>query len=154
MNEYYVYCIKEEFADYYFYKCDLLYRFLKRFQETKERPDLVDQFNYITIEYPVHLLTYIHPNLKETPSIKIAQKDNQLHLFTDSGYLVVYLEKNRLIVRCTSLQDAETILFPALKSFYPYLFIIGMNVDEYGWMSPHILKKSFLKEKQILYSYP
>lgn len=152
MNEYYVYCIKEEVAEGYFYKYDLLYRFLKSFQENNERIDLSRQFNYITIEYPFNLLTYILPNLKKVPSIQMIKKDKQIDLYTKSGNISVFLHKNYLKVHCSTLQEAETILFPALKLFYPYLFIMGTNVDEYGWISPHVLHNSYFLEKQTLYS--
>lgn len=154
MKEYHIYWIKDEFADHYYYKCDLLYRFIQAYQENNVRIDLALQFNYITSNFPMDLLNAIIYKLKKSPSIRIIKAgNNQLDLRSEKSYLKFYINKERLILQCDSLQDAEKILFPSLRGVYPYLFVINPHYNEYGWISPGINKFSIVEEKEILYSY-
>lgn len=151
MNEYDVFWINEEFSYHYFYKSGILYRFLNSYQNNKDRMDLSTQFRYITYTFPEEIL---HAHLrKPDPFREILQtKHNQFTLYQNEQSVVLYIYEHYLKFQCETLHDAEDLLFPILREFHPYLFIMNVNKQDYGWLSPST-KRNELKTKQLLYSY-
>jgi len=153
MKEFSIYCIKDEFAEHYFYKCDILYRFIKSHHANRFRQDLALQFNYITNNFPSDISFYVMSQLNRMDSIQISKDENQLEIYSDNHYLSLYVHKKQLKFHCKSLYEAENILFPALRLVDPYLFIINHNANEYGWLSPDKNKINITEGKELLYSY-
>jgi len=154
LKDYHIYCIKDEFADHYYYKCDLLYRFIQAYQEERNRSDLALQFNYITSHFPSDLIVAIKSKLKKSHSYKVENEGvNWLELISKGRCLYLYIYKEKMILKCESLHDAETILFPSLRGVYPYLFVIGPLLNEFGWISPDLNKFPLIEKKEVLYSF-
>jgi len=154
LKEYHIYYIKDEFADHYYFKCDLLFRFIQAYHEEKDRPDLASQFNYITNKFPEDLIQAIKSKLKRTSSYFVDNESpNCLKIQSGNRQLILFIYKEEMIMQCDSLHDAEVILFPSLRGVYPCLFIIGPLVNEYGWISPEINKFPSLEKEEVLYSY-
>lgn len=134
MYEYSVIWIKEDIAKHYFHKSDILYRFIKAYQKNHDRTDLKKQYDYITNDFPEtalisHMKKYLN-NVSvqvEGPQIKL---NKNLHLIS------LHISEKHLKFRCETLQDAEETLFPILRQFQSILFIIGNNIENYGWISP------------------
>ncbi|WP_158701740.1 sporulation inhibitor of replication protein SirA [Lentibacillus sp. Marseille-P4043] len=151
MGNYSIYWIKEEFAYRYFHKSGILYRFLKEYQTNTERTDLKNQFNYITKSFPAaSLLTHIKNHLQTRKNIMVNGK--YIEMFTnDSHYITLHIQEKQINFRCEMLHDAEKLLFPALRSFHPCLFIVGNDLDNYGWISLVSMERAYL-HGQVLYS--
>lgn len=152
MNEYLVFWIKEEFAFHYFYKNDVLYRFLVLYQKNKDRQDLLTQYDHITNVLPKHTiishLKRFHPN-----RVSSKYHSNQLEINYETQHLTLYVYKKHLRFYCKTLQDAEELLFPTLRLFQPFLFVMGKKSrGDYGWISP-VTKKRKYNNGQVLYSY-
>ncbi|WP_042144657.1 sporulation inhibitor of replication protein SirA [Paucisalibacillus sp. EB02] len=150
MKEYKIYWIKEEFAKHYYYKSDILYRFLREFHNKQYRVDLVSQFNFITESFPKDLLMF---QLLRQPKNKL-QSDHtfdKIELENKHSFISLHIEEKQIKFRCETLQDAETLLFPALRRFHPYLFIIDDYYENYGWISPVRTSVGYNNE-QVLYS--
>lgn len=148
MIEYNVFWIKEEFAYHYFYKSDILYRFIKSYQNNKSRQDLSSQYNYITNVFPKNTLV---SHLHQDKQIQIAMKDYQLKIYNKERHIYLQIEEKYLTFYCHSLHDAEELLFPSLRLFHPLLFVVGTYVEDYGWITS-IVKNNY-KLRQVLYSY-
>jgi hypothetical protein len=150
MKEYKIYWIKEEFARHYYYKSDILYRFLREFHRQKNRVDLVSQFNFITESFPKDSLTF---QLLRQPKNRLQNEQNIdiVDIENKHSLISLHIEEKQIKFRCETLQDAETLLFPALRQFHPFLFIIDDHYENYGWISPVRTSIGYNNE-QVLYS--
>ncbi|WP_343753241.1 sporulation inhibitor of replication protein SirA [Lentibacillus halophilus] len=152
MNHYSIYWIRKEFAHFFYYKSEILYRFIKSYEHDRNREDLASQFQYITQTFPCSLLT---THITEClPSDTVAIKNNDLlNIYAnDERYISLHMEKKRINFRSDIIYDAEDLLFPALRSFQPYLFVVGNNTEDFGWVSPVCRLTKMDKIGQVLYS--
>lgn len=151
LNHYSIYWIKEEFAHHFYYKSNVLYQFIKEYENNKNRGDLKNQFAYITMEFRKPLLiSHLKENYPENTELKAA--GDGLQICRDMQYISLHIHNKHLNFRSEMLQDAEELLFPALRQFQSYLFIAGNDLENYGWISPVTRRKKDI-EKQMLYSY-
>ncbi|WP_217585523.1 sporulation inhibitor of replication protein SirA [Lentibacillus saliphilus] len=150
MKTYSIYWIEEEIAQYYLHKGELLYRFFSEYHERENNIVLQKQFHYITKQIPQHKL---HRHINSSLHIKRSSKNiNDLILFSlDHDPIYVALFNRQIKFQCDMLHDAERYLFPLLKEIQPFLFVVGDDHDNYGWMSPPTQFKLDY-HKQILYS--
>jgi hypothetical protein len=152
LKEYLAFWIKEEFAYHYFYKNDILHRFLSSYQGSKDRWDLAIQFDYITNEIPKHMLIS-HLKMIHSQHVQAQRKVNPIEIYNDQQYMTLHIHEKHLEFYCDRLYDAEELLFPTLRIFQPLLFVMNKtNKDEYGWISP-VTKNRKYNNGQILYSY-
>ncbi|OZU90228.1 hypothetical protein CIL03_03535 [Virgibacillus indicus] len=150
MYEYSVYWIIEDVARHYFHKSDILYRFLKDYQDNRDRIDLAAQFAYITKNIPQkNLIPHMKQYYRDKGFIKINR--SLIEIYKDGEYISLHMNEKHLKFRCKTLQVAEGILFPMLRQFQPILFITGNDIDKYGWISP-VSKLSEYQREQVLYS--
>ncbi|RLL45405.1 sporulation inhibitor of replication protein SirA [Oceanobacillus piezotolerans] len=151
MEEYSIYWINEEVARNYFHKSDILYRFLVEYENNPNRVDLRKQYNYITNRFSIDILiSHLRSHLKNIYSYRM--KDSFIEISTTKQCIALHIGEKRLKFRSGSIQEAEELLFPILRRYQLYLFVIGNTINNYGWISP--LKLSSVKrEKQVLYSW-
>lgn len=76
---------------------------------------------------------------------------HQFEIQKDDSFVFLQLHEHYLTFYCDTISDAENILFPFLRLFHPYLFVVGISVDDYGWMTP--VTKNHSPSRQVLYSY-
>lgn len=151
LNHYSIYWIKEEFAHHFFHNSEVLYRFIKEYQMNKNREDLERQYEYITLDFPKSsLISHITNNHPNNSNMKV--EGNRLKIYKDIQYISLHIQKKKINFRSEMIHDAEELLFPALRLFQPYLFIVGNDLRNYGWISPVIQGKKN-KTGQVLYSY-
>ncbi len=152
MSKYFVFWIKEEFAYHYFYKNDILHRFLSAYQQNKDRWDLSIQYDYITNRFPNNMLIS-HLYKSHYQSVQAKNNKKEFEIYNHQHYLTLHIHEKHLIFHCESLYDAEELLFPTLRIFQPLLFVMSeTNKEEYGWISP-VTKNRKYNSGQILYSY-
>lgn len=148
MNKYSIYWIKQEVAEHYFYKSDVLYRFLKSYQHDQNRQDLSTQYRYITHSFhEAHLAEHIKM-YDHHVSIKTHWNDQKMTLSKNNQYILLQIDHSHLTCVSTSLHDAEAMLFSILRTFNPLLFIISHTENNYGWISPVTHTK--YKNRQVL----
>ncbi|SDJ70468.1 sporulation inhibitor of replication protein SirA [Sediminibacillus albus] len=150
MPDYSIYWIEEEFHRHYFYRSDVLFRFLKQCHLQPENEILMKQFAYVVHQVPVdrllkHMKQCLAPGrfqFEESRHISIQTKGNKLNLFLGDRYLSGSSK---------SMEAAEEILFQTLRKFDRNFFIIETESEKYGWVSP--VHKSYHRlNKQLLYS--
>jgi hypothetical protein len=151
MSHYSIYWIRKEFAYRYYYKSGILYRFLKEYQHNLNSTELKDQYNFITNTFPAaSLITHIKNTLQHRLNLTI--NDKHLEIFNDHAQAIsLHIHEKHINFRCEMLHDAENMLFPTLRSFHPFLFIVGNDLDNYGWISP-VSKERVCTDGQVLYS--
>src|SRR5699024_3758735 len=120
--------MKKEFAYQYFHKSDILYRFIRAYQQEKYRKDLAMQYNYITNSFSTDkLITYMkRSSLKR---VNILSQSNQVEICKSMQCMSLYIHVKHLALRCETLLDAEVFLLPSLPRFHPFLFIIENQFD-------------------------
>lgn len=143
------YWVKEEVACHYFHKSEVLYRFLRDYHLHSARKELQMQYNYITASLGTsQLISHIKKHTRNNVSLT----GKQLKLGKNAQSVALHIHEKHLKFHCETLYDAETLLFPVLRTFYPYLFIIENNLANYGWITPITMNRVDKKE-QVLYSY-
>ncbi|MFD1850288.1 sporulation inhibitor of replication protein SirA [Oceanobacillus bengalensis] len=151
MYEYSIYWIREEIASHYFHKSDILYRFFGEYQDNSNRIDLRKQYLYITNRFSKNtMISHISMHLKD--NVNFHMKGSSMEIYTDRQYISLHISEKQLKFRSGSLQDAEEILFPVLRIFQPFLFVIGNTDEKYGWITPVKLPKAE-RENRVLYSW-
>jgi hypothetical protein len=151
MQEYSIFWVIDEIAEHYFHKSHLLFLFYRDFQSEPGREDLKTQKEYITKRFPKEILiSHIKNNYQNQAKLNI--KKSTIEIYKGNQYIALHINEKHLKFRCKTLQDAEELLFPALRQFQLNLFIIGENTSNYGWISP-LLTTSKYQDEQVLYSY-
>ncbi|RYG71411.1 sporulation inhibitor of replication protein SirA [Lentibacillus lipolyticus] len=151
LNHYSIYWIKEEFAHFFYYRSEILCRFIKSYEQDQGREDLASQFQYITHDFPrTSLIAHIMDCLSSNTNMK--KEDGLLKLYENERYISLHMEKKRINFRSDIIHDAEELLFPALRSFQPYLFVVGNNTEDFGWVSPVCQLTEKDRPGQVLYS--
>ncbi|WP_404452722.1 sporulation inhibitor of replication protein SirA [Virgibacillus necropolis] len=150
MNTYSIYPIKKEFARRYYYRSDILYRFLKQYHENNKNQVINDQFKEITCFFSTKELNTKIKSLYNNKAI-VKDGNNSVEIEQDNHYISLHISEKQIDFRCDMLQDAEVLLFPILKLFHPSLFVLDNNYNNYGWISPVTKLKDHLSE-QVLYS--
>jgi Sporulation inhibitor of replication protein SirA len=145
-----VYLIKEEFATHYYYKSDILYRFLLEYHDKQSRHDLFTQFHFITKSFPKDsLISQLIRQPKNT--LHKEKKSEIIELGNKHSYIALHIYEKHIKFRCETLQDAEELLFATLRRFYPYIFIVDNHYENYGWISP-VRTSSVYNNDEVLYS--
>lgn len=133
LHEYVIHWIRREFAHHYFYKSDILYRFIKEYENNLNRDDLKKQYEYVTNDFSKSsIIRCIRQFIKNKGSITV--NGNHLFLMDSHTSIDLHVFEKQIYLKCENLIDAEELLFPALRTLQPYLFITGVNLDNYGWM--------------------
>ncbi|GAB3796860.1 sporulation inhibitor of replication protein SirA [Virgibacillus kimchii] len=134
MNTYSIYWIKEEIANHYFHKSDILYRFLRSYQKDDARKDLIMQFDYITHNFSYEkLISHMKGYYNNTKAI-VHIDGSRITICQNGSCISLLISKKHLKFRCDALQDAEQLLFPMLRRYQRLLFITGKK--DFGWISP------------------
>ncbi|UJL48017.1 sporulation inhibitor of replication protein SirA [Virgibacillus sp. NKC19-16] len=151
MYEYSIFWIKEDVAKHYFYKSGILYRFMRDYQKNQNRADLKIQHDYIINRFPKNILiSHIKRYCREN-YIVFQLERSHIQLHKNKQLISLHISEKHLKFRCETLEDAEEFLFPMLRQFQPILFIIGNNIENYGWISPIPYSGNYYSE-QVLYS--
>ncbi|WP_068672255.1 sporulation inhibitor of replication protein SirA [Oceanobacillus sp. Castelsardo] len=150
MYDYSIYWIKQEIANHYFHKSDILYRFFEEYHHNKNRIDLRKQFLYITknIEKDT-IISILKYNLKD--DVQIKQNGSTSEIYDNGHFISLHIDKKQLNFRSRSLQDAEEFLFPVLRLIHPLFFVVGHRDQNYGWISPIKFPRN-IDRNQVLYS--
>ncbi|MFC4557223.1 sporulation inhibitor of replication protein SirA [Virgibacillus kekensis] len=152
MNHYSIYWIKEEFARHFFYRGDIVYRFIKDYQVNGHRGDLKSQFDYVTREFSCSdIITHIRKN-NTCSKLSMEVEGDFLKIWSKRRYISLHIEKKRINFRSEIILDAEETLFPTLRSFHPHLFVMGEDSTNYGWISP-VGQEDEDEIRQALYSF-
>ncbi|WP_179107163.1 sporulation inhibitor of replication protein SirA [Sediminibacillus massiliensis] len=151
MLYYSIYWIKEEVSLQYFYRSDILYRFLSECNMYPDKTDMMKQFEYITHPIPAKQLVghIIKCQAKGVESVtdgrrlKLAGKEQSLELFTAGRFLHG---------NCGTMDEAETLVFQPLRLFDRNFFVIENETGKFGWISP-VTKRNHTLNPQLLYSF-
>ncbi|MDY0396449.1 sporulation inhibitor of replication protein SirA [Virgibacillus halophilus] len=125
MQMYAIFWIKDEFAHHYFYKVDLLNQFLKSVATDRQDALLAMQVREITHCFDADaFLHHIYSQLHCGSHVQV--DDNQITIYSDKHFITLHIEKNQIKFLCQTLTEAESLLFPLLRSFHPFFVCVGL----------------------------
>lgn len=123
------------------------------YQCNSDRQDLSDQYNYITNKFSTELLVnHLKKALQQPGSVKQDKNTIKIYSKNKNSHIVLHIYKKHLEFYCKNLNEAEELLFPALRTYQSLLFITNNKTDDFGWISPVINNYEF-KNSPKLYSY-
>ncbi|HLR15915.1 MAG TPA: sporulation inhibitor of replication protein SirA [Bacillota bacterium] len=144
LEVYYVYSMKTKAAHHFYYKSDLLYHFLKNYNEQREEKELTNQFSYVTTRLETGKVMELLKKISSNVQINEIQAN---YFQITNGMKSVYLHvlETHLKLKCPSIYDAEQLLFKPLRLYPTHLFVAHAKKQVYGWIST-------LKNEQVLNS--
>jgi len=149
MPKYTIIRVRGEIARHYFQKSDLLYRFLLTYKYNHHKDYLQRQHSFVTrCISPEKIMGQIQDMYES----QLIMRGNNIEISSGHNKIALHISKKQIKFCCETMQDAETLLFPALRKVYPYLFVVCEDYVNYGWISP-ISNKEQEKQEQVLYSY-
>ena len=142
MHTYSAFWIREEFHHHYFYRSDILYRFLHEYLRSDKRSnEWNDQYNYVTQFIPYsELLSHI--NNFHQRRINISISEESIELSKDDSFAIIYMAERCFTIKCESIEQLDSLLFQPLKTFNPSFFVIELGSTNSGWVTP--IKKEIL----------
>lgn len=146
-----IFSIRDEFAKRYFYKSDILFRFLKKAISSEDKI-LSKQFNYITQSFSTSMilsqLTHI-----DDKQVTVNEEDEEIMIQDDRATIQISINDKFLTFACDQTYQSEELLYHTLRDVSPYMFIMNDKKDNnYGWVSP-LNQKLRYKSGQLLYSF-
>ncbi len=151
MPNYSIFIVNSEFANHYFYRSEILYRFLRKFDVYPRDSITYKQSRYVTSEIPVReLMDYLA--FSHSGKSEFEKDGNRLRIKDHRSDVAELL----IDLRCihgfsTSFSAMENLLFQYLRRFDSRFFIIECDSDNYGWISP-IGKRHKDLNTRLLYS--
>ncbi|MDC3416295.1 sporulation inhibitor of replication protein SirA [Aquibacillus salsiterrae] len=141
MQKYSIFWIEEEFCYHYFYRSEILYRFLNEYLSYTSRTDLLSQFTFVTRNLPYNTLLTHFKNY-HGDSLKLEMTEKGLVMEKGNSSVCLELFDRYITVQAFSVEEADRLLFQCLKSFDPSFFIIESETTNCGWITP--IKKEVL----------
>ncbi|MDC3414238.1 sporulation inhibitor of replication protein SirA [Aquibacillus sp. 3ASR75-11] len=151
MREYTIYWIRKEFCNRYFFRSEILFRFIASYHKETHNPILSSQFQFVAQDIPyIQLVNHIKSYY--TPFLDIQVEGNQIILNGNDQLMVTMdIHRKQVQIRCQHIQDAESVVFQPLRTFDSCFFVIEQGVHNYGWISP-LKKRKDILDKELLYS--
>lgn len=134
LEVYYIYSMKKQVARHYYYKSDLLFRFLATCEWRIEQEDIMKQFMYVTHTIQARRIIQFIQNMSHTVTMnRIGEHD----FIFSNGVQTVRLSMHDMYIQltCPSIYDAEQLVFQPLRSFPNDLFVVHSEKHVYGWIS-------------------
>ncbi|QTM99503.1 sporulation inhibitor of replication protein SirA [Sediminibacillus dalangtanensis] len=150
MPNYSIFLVNSEFANHYYYRSEILYRFLRKFDVYPVDSINYKQSRYVTSEIPVReLMDYLA--LCHSGENAFEKKGNVLRIEGQSDVAELLIAGTCIYGSSSSFSGAEKLLFQYFRRFNSRFFIIEYDSDNYGWISP-IGKRHKDLNTRLLYS--
>src|SRR5699024_7400693 len=151
LKTYTVFSIRDEFAKRYFYKSDILFRFLKDAPEADNKA-IKKQFDYITNSFTTSDIVSRLSDINEA-SLRVNDAENELTIEATDYTIYISVFDKYLTFTYDQTYQTEELLYNTLRNICPYIFIINRKREgHYGWVSP-LQQNLRYKSGQLLYSF-
>jgi hypothetical protein len=133
--QFFIFSIKQEIAQRYYYKVELMKRFFLEFLKNPMSMTYIKQFSYIVELFPFKewLEEYLPKKKGTRKSFSFS-----LPFFDNSLFCDIMDNKNYCcLFQCDSLWQADTTVFEPLRTSSQSFFIVEREGEHYGWISPH-----------------
>ena len=136
MRTYFIYHIKEEFADFFYGREYCFYNLFTDVEKQGAKKDILkQQIKYITnpLHYPM-LEQYFRQAVQKD---KIYHENDKFYTRVNQGETTeLNIESNLLKVKASGSLGSETIFFDILRNFSGHLLAVDFENKRYGWIKP------------------
>ena len=138
MRTYFIYLIKDEFADYFYGRESRFYQlFSGSHHSDGELKDIINrQINYITEPLPYLDLHKLFSQSVHSQHIYIKGKVYCTGLAKESDGAELAIEEDWLQLNAWGGFESETIFFEILRRFKGHFFAVDIDNERYGWIKP------------------
>lgn len=141
MRHFYLYLIKEEFANHYFGRENKLYRLFQSYIESSCDTDRSDtlklQIDYVSKPIPItYLDELILMYLAKEIDYEHVSPFHHYHLRHNRGKATLVLKSENIEITALGSVEAETVFFEVLRKFSACFLAMDFQNEQYGWLSP------------------
>lgn len=131
MQQFSVFLIQKNYAEHFYYKIDILFRFLKE-QLTKNHQQNLNQLEEVLNKIDIFdLLFHFQHHLNDYQF-----EENKIIIKNSLDEVIIQINDYCLNVQADSILIADQLFFRYIKSFNPHLFVINFETNDCGWISP------------------
>ncbi|WP_162297828.1 sporulation inhibitor of replication protein SirA [Halalkalibacillus sediminis] len=132
MYQYSLFLFRQSYAEYFYFKIDLLYRFLNSDSQStvfqQQRELVLDQVKLIDV------YRLLNAHFPEEMSVDIGK---QVIIMNSVGQEVkIVMNDYSMDVYAPSILEADEWFFKYIKSLHPHIFVVNFTSQDYGWMLP------------------
>lgn len=138
MRTYFIYLIKDEFADYFYGRESRFYQlFSGSHSSDGELKEIIQrQINYITEPLPYLDLHKLFSRFVQNHHIYIKGKVYCTGKAKESDGAELAIEEEWLQLNAWGGFESETIFFEILRKFEGHFFAVDIHNERYGWIKP------------------
>lgn len=130
----FIFSIKKEISEQYYYKVEVMKRFLLELLSNPTSHTYRKQISFITDFFPFDDWLEEHSSIKKIVKSSLSF---QVPMFDSSAPYGIIDNKNYCcFFQCESLWQAETEVLEPLRRSSQSFFILETNGKHYGWISP------------------
>ncbi|MGM8216232.1 sporulation inhibitor of replication protein SirA [Bacillaceae bacterium W0354] len=133
MYQYSLYLFKARFAEHFYYKIDVLYRFL--FEQVHSTDEQTPN-QLITVLDEMNLSDIVFHLQYELKNIQCDVYNNTINIKSGKDEVIVHVSDFSLDIYADSLFVADRLFFRYIKSFHPHIFVVNFDTFDCGWISP------------------
>ncbi|WP_188205890.1 sporulation inhibitor of replication protein SirA [Alkalibacillus aidingensis] len=146
MYQYSLYFFKSIYAVHFYYKVDILYRFLSQYHYGKlqDRSSL-KQVGFVLEEINIEEITqhFLSHHLDYVIERSVNQECHELTIKGNGQEMKVVQNGYAIDVYADSLIDADQLFFRYIKEYHPYVFVVNFEAQECGWILPLAKKANY-----------
>ncbi|MFQ3543235.1 sporulation inhibitor of replication protein SirA [Halobacillus rhizosphaerae] len=128
-----IFAVKPEVSVSYYYKVEMMKRFLLECLRFPQSEVHQKQLEYITDAFP-----YIDW-LNQRKNMNVSEKNDRFVRFPfsdeEGNYGIIKYKNNSCFFQCSSLCQADRMIFQPLRMSHKSFYILEKNGDHYGWIS-------------------
>ncbi|WP_044746930.1 sporulation inhibitor of replication protein SirA [Bacillus alveayuensis] len=148
MRHFYLYLIKEEFANHFFGREFKIFRLFQDYIWTSSDhhvyPVLKQQVEYVTKTIPViYLDEWMKTFLSKREDYQYVTPIHKIYLSKKRGNATLLLKDRYIEITSSGSYEAETVFFEILRKFDTCFLAIDFQNEQYGWLNP-IKKRNFV----------
>jgi hypothetical protein len=141
MRTYFIYLIKDEFADYFYGRESKFYNLFSaqwsnKAVKKKQENIIKMQINYITRPLPFFELHKLLLESVQEKKIMIRGKVYCTGKAKEKNGAELAIEENRLCLNAWGGFESESVFFEVLRKFDGHFFAIDSENERYGWVKP------------------
>ncbi|GAA0461989.1 sporulation inhibitor of replication protein SirA [Alkalibacillus silvisoli] len=144
MYQYSLYFFKPIYAIHFYYKVDVIYRFLWQYHNGNNTDtSTLKQVNSVLEEFHIEDIHKHLSNPKFINDLDIRVENKELLIDSEKLNMKVVQNGFAVDIYTDSLIDADELFFQYIKEYHPYVFVVNFASRECGWILPLAKKANY-----------
>ncbi len=141
MYQYSLYLFKAPYAEYFYFKIDTIYYFLKELRKTNGLTEVNNPFK--TVVHSINVLDIVFHLRYYLNDLHVDVYNNVITVKDKENDLSIYVHEYSLEIYADSLVSADRLFFQHIKSYYPHIFVANFENNDCGWITPLAKKELY-----------